>query len=153
MINWRKNSSTSIQKERYPIQISKLTTNIAPSTSGKVARCGCKYGVIKGQNIATNKLVQNWDVLFFNIIVILFVIFCTHKNPPRPVDLVRMNASRFIIDALEMLESKVFRSKLWRFLMWAVENELDWTVAQQLLCISSIFYSLYCYIITYIIRK
>ena len=52
MINWRKNSSTSIQKERYPIQISKLTTNIAPSTSGNVARCGCKYGVIKGQNIA-----------------------------------------------------------------------------------------------------
>lgn len=28
-------------------------------TSGKVARYGCKYGVNKGQNIATKKLIQN----------------------------------------------------------------------------------------------
>jgi len=52
-----------------------------------------------------------------------------------------------------MLKGKVLRCKLGRFLMWAVENELDCTVVQQLLCISSIFYFIYCYIITYFIQK
>ena len=38
----------------------------------------------------------------------LYYFFYTHKNPPRPVDLVSMNARRFVIYTLEMLEGKVF---------------------------------------------